>query len=305
MTDFMDRQREMEISYQNNYLSIIGEQKTDYYGSSYYTSSYYETTDSINFYTELKSDESNNMWSMGFDYTATNSDYDIDTSLEMKLVGIYEYSESGVTSGFQADEDTVIMQINQVTWGDWSDVSKENDTYYSYCAEGYGGVVKITVYITDTTAEVDGIAITSNDIKFDLNLNGFPFFGVETRIAACFEMATDGEVREEVNEMAAPVSLAVDSSSGLTSGFFTWVDHVDINQDGNETANIVVSNSNGYYCFAIDTTAQPGWIYWDPVIGVSASALTENVGGTDDGNAASMQSVLIAFFVAVIALLFQ
>jgi len=296
VNDFHDKERELGINVTSGQIGISGEERNSDEDAA---------KDKVEFTFEVRNNSDSDCMRLKMDYTYDGDDWDLNTNMEIQLIAIHEFSESTMNPGFQGDEDTIINTRSKMEWGNWEDKTGENDTYYTYSASADWENVRLTVYFTDTAAELpDGKQINANEFKFDLELSGWYYVGSGTRLAICMAVKTDYDLRTEVDATTGDtVQLSVDSASGLTSGFFNWESFVYVGSDRNETADIIVTTWDGNYCFTIDTTTQADHMYWDPYMGVTAvaSEYEENTGG----DAASVQSVVLAVCLLILALLFQ
>jgi hypothetical protein len=206
-----------------------------------------------------------------------------ETSLEVSMCGIIEFTESGDNEGYQSDEDTTVWVHDAPVWGDFVDKSNATKAFTEFRADSTDGAYTLKIYLSSSGATLDnGMTITANDMKFDIVINEITYTQDGTRLALCAYVDTtksDSEgIREtiEVNDNDASEAVsgfAAVSTSGDTASFFNWVPSVDINTES-EIADIIVTvdASSGNVYFTVDTDEQPSMISWDPTIGVAGTS---------------------------------
>jgi hypothetical protein len=300
---FEQREREYQIGMDTNQLQIQGEQKT--------AEGAEETRDYVQFYAELNDGSTDEMMNLKFEYTY-DGETDISTNMELRLCGIVEYVESGMTEGFQSAEDMILQKIDSLTWASWEDKTPENEAFYQYEVATTDGTVGMTVYFTDSNATVsNGVEIDANQFKFDLKMKNIAYLGNadagtgDSKLAVCMKVgAEDLSVRTVEDSLPSGMGYAaqrveVESNSGLTTGYFSWNDYVEL---GNDTTAAIVTttDSDGNYWFTIESLEHPSMILWDPALGVQAT--TADAQDSTDGTSAASTVQLSVFGVLLLVL---
>ncbi len=157
--------------------------------------------------------------------------------------------ESGATPGFQAGEDTLVQTYTDAPWGAWTnDAVSDTAGYFQSTVATLDGVLGFTVYATGSPVSMANFNITSNKVKFDVNISSFPFRETGSYLALVSKLESDDadaefenhggdenddsdeevEVWGDDNDDEEDRTFKVSKATSSISGFFTWVQTVEV-----------------------------------------------------------------------------
>jgi hypothetical protein len=197
-----------------------------------------------------------------------------------KVSEIVEFEPTDISKGFQEGVDKVMQTLDLKDWSDMQsgkEVVKTVDVD-TFTTSASSGVFTSKGYISTQT--LNDFDYSSNYIKFDFDIDNFPYKGkagttalaLATKIEGKFKSQTKESIttptgKKEYNYKIENEGQSADAVSPI--GRFSWVKTA---LAGNKTVNVISStkaDGNGkYFWFTFDTTDQVTSIAWDPEIGV-------------------------------------
>jgi len=234
-----------------------------------------------------------------------------ETEFRVKFTELVEYLESGATPGFQAGEDTLVQTYTDASWGAWTnDAVSDTAGYFQSTVATLDGVLGFTVYATGSPVSMANFNITSNKVKFDVNIASFPFQETGSYLALVSKLESDDadaefenhggdenddsddeedsstsststvEVWGDDNDDEEDRTFKVSKATSSISGFFTWVQTVEVvdafgtSRTANVLTTIDTAENNMYFTFNVSS---PQSIFWDPEIGATGTNSASSV----------------------------
>jgi len=235
-----------------------------------------------------------------------------ETEFRVKFTELVEYLESGATPGFQAGEDTLVQTYTDASWGAWTnDAVSDTAGYFQSTVATLDGVLGFTVYATGSPVSMANFNITSNKVKFDVNIANFPFQQTGSYLALVSKLESDDadaefenhggdenddsddeeddsstsststvEVWGDDNDDEEDRTFKVSKATSSISGFFTWVQTVEVvdafgtSRTANVLTTIDTAENNMYFTFNVSS---PQSIFWDPEIGITGTNSASSV----------------------------
>jgi len=175
---------------------------------------------------------------------------------------LIEFNESGDTEGFQPDEDMVTMNFTLGEWNTWSVVTEDSFTMLSINTTD--DVVGVEIYFTPTNYSFNGLLITANKMKINMNVYDFPYTTTGSQLAISGKISSL-ETNSTQTASVDGSTVTWESSSSIISGRIKWIDEAATES---ETIDVIVSVQDDLrFLVTFDTDSQPELIKWDPVLG--------------------------------------
>lgn len=202
---------------------------------------------------------------------------------------IVEYVENGTLLGYQQPEFVSSYLFSEAEWVPFNYTSDvvNGSTIYKFNLATTDGV--FTVHFAVTTGIVVGgnYTLTPNSLKFDVEINGFPYTANASSLALLSNVKTEQENERKENDHTDEEAAGfgqneaeVKIGNANASGFFSWseyavadnqlinVDH-QIFHNVDEDANTDEAEDQLVFSFIAENASN---IYWDPKIGVTSQA---------------------------------
>ena len=198
-------------------------------------------------------------------YKSGGSFQDLESEMKLKISSLVEFTDTD-SNGKIGTSDSILQEINLKDLGFkdlvFSQVDIGNGTIDNIIvAESTDGVFLIRFHIVGQFATLGAISLKPTAIKFDLELQSFPFISTTSLIAIRFSAESSFEIKQEDSNR---VGMAQNNPT-----YFSWMNTAKIDQqDRNVTTNIDFQSGNSVNIDLI--YPQGSQIIHDPELGVHA-----------------------------------
>lgn len=226
---------------------------------------------------------------------------------QTKLFNVVEYVDANSDNTPQDDE---IVQTFSLAGDKWApmetakEVSKTTETKtFTFTASTADDVFSVTTHYSNApTTNAEGVELRPSGVKFDINVDDFPYQGVDSKLALQARFRTKMKMREEGDKHR----IATGEGNEAESARFTWEPTVTC--DGAEVAVVASAidttvnddeekeedeEQDARVFFTFDTTTKCKNLFWDPTVGASFA-------NNDLGAAGTTSPSVFVFFVGML-----
>jgi len=231
-----------------------------------------------------------------------SDDSDTKFRFQLKFEGIVEYKEvdgvAGLSSGDTVRSTLAIRGVDFRKDSSIKDPISNEDLLVFHGTSG-DGVFTIRGYLNPVEFKARNTSTVPPQFhKFDIIINDFPYNDSTTsRLALIAKVrasqhdasrSKDDDGVERTGEASSKTKQVTFGENAIPFALFAWVNTVTINQDGNNTANVITSpmtidqqdtdgassgDINKLVAFSFDSIA-PSNIEWDPEVGMGPGSVS-------------------------------